>query len=112
MVIETPCGYKVVTKDKMAWGELKQLRRLIRSRLIIDPNKQQADKMSGEFLNDSEDKVFDLMVIKIIKDGKEITEKLREEVDTWDGPDGKIVYDTLAELASKAQGITKEEKKI
>jgi len=90
MIIKTPSGYSVELKDKLTFGEMRELQKGLFTGVKAEVGK--SPEIETVKLLEYAEKAFPFLVIKIIKDGKEVTGDLMAEVNSWDNGDGEAVF--------------------
>ncbi len=111
MTITTPSGYEVHLKDYLAFGEKRQLEKLIASKIKVSTDvNQKVDiaPVEGSINYEMQDMAFAFLVQKIVKDGEELTTKLYDEVMTWKEEDGTVVYEAIDKITAKPVANSKK----
>ncbi len=104
MTITTPSGYEVHIKDYLAFGEKRQLEKLIASKIKVSTDSNQKIDIApveGSINYEMQDMAFGFLVQKIVKEGEELTAKLYDEVMSWREEDGQVVFQAIDEVTSK-----------
>src|SRR5262245_38298935 len=105
MIITTPSGYEVHLKDYLSFGEKRQLEKLIASRVMVKTDgSQKVDiaPVEGSINYDMQDMAFGFLVLKVVKDGQELTANLYDEIMSWREADGQAVFNAINEVTSPA----------
>lgn len=105
MKITTPSKYEVHFKEYLTFGQKRVLQRLIFSQIRVTPStdaKKSANvnDFSVEFMQDVQDKACEMLIEKIIINGKEHTDNLVDLVLSWRDEDGQAVYTKVDELTA------------
>jgi hypothetical protein len=93
MILKTPSGYEVELKDKLSFGELRQLQKGLFEGIKSEMGK--VPEIEFNRLIEYSEKAFPYLVVKITKGGKVVTGDLLEEVNSWDVEDAELVFDHL-----------------
>jgi len=123
MVVTTPSKYKVFLKDYLSFGQKRELQKLIFSKLKIKPSadsegvrRTEIEEFSVDFMQDIQDKAFNMLIEKIEIEGKEYTDNLFELVMSWNEKDGQSVFTEIDKItaifgASELTEVTADSKK-
>ena len=101
MIITTPSGYEVELKDKLNFGEMRELQKVLFTGLKSEVGKSPEIELSR--LLEYSEKAFPILVKKITKNGVEVTGNLLDEVNKWDNEDGQAAFDKITEIALPAK---------
>ena len=111
MTITTPSGYEVYLKDSLAFGEKRQLEKLIASHIRVKADANQKVDMApieGSVNYEMQDMAFGFLIQKIVKEGQEITSGLYDEVMSWKEADGTVVYEAIDKITAKPVADSKK----
>lgn len=117
MVFKTPSGFEVTLKDNFTYGDYRKIVKSFLRNTSVNFSGVTKDKKTPEFSEMSADKILDyqeyaldVLILKIIKNGKEITANFKTEIDSWLMPDGQAIYVEVDKVLNKinASGEKKE----
>lgn len=104
MIINTPSGYEVHLREKLNFGQKRELETTLMSGMKIEIKRDglnQIPEMDMGSLLAYAYKAIPYYVTKIVKDGKEITDNIAAEIDSWDEEDGEFVLHEVDKLSAK-----------
>lgn len=97
MILKTPSGYSVELKDKLTFGEMRELQKGLFAGIKSEIGK--APEIEMVKLLEYGEKAFPYLVVKIIKDGKEVEGDLLAEVNSWSNEDGEAVFNQITTIS-------------
>lgn len=97
MILKTPSGYSVELKDKLTFGEMRELQKGLFAGMKTEVGK--APEIDFVKLLEYTERAFPYLVIKIIKDGKEVEGDLLAEVNSWSNEDGESVFNQITAIS-------------
>ena len=107
MIVKTPSGYEVHLKEYLSFGQKRQLQKFMYSKMRVKQvageggkAKAEIEEFSVDFMQELQDKAFEMLVEKIIIDGKEYTEDLYNMVMGWKEADGQVLYAKIDEATA------------
>ena len=115
MIITTPSGYKVTLKEKLSFGETRDLQKFLLAgeKVEMVDGKPQQPKVSMDRAMNYSEKAVDFLVTSIDKNGTIITSDFNKEIYGWDEADGQAVFNQVDNILkpTKSEKAIIEEKK-
>lgn len=106
MIITTPSGYKVTLKEKLSFGETRDLQKFLLAgeKVEMVDGKPQQPKVSLDRAMNYSEKAVDFLVTSIDKNGTIISSDFNKEIYNWDEADGQAVFDQVDKLLKPDKG--------
>lgn len=103
MVYKTPSGYEVTLKDNFTYGDYRKIVKSFLRNTEVDFNKSTEKKaelkgMSADKLLDYQEYALDVLIVKIVRDGKEVISNFKVEIDNWPMADGEAIYKEIEKV--------------
>ena len=115
MIITTPSGYKVTLKEKLSFGETRDLQKFLLAgeKVEMVDGKPLQPKVSMDRAMNYSEKAVDFLVTNIDKGGTIITSDFNKEIYNWDEADGQAVFEQVDKILkpTKTEKAIIEEKK-
>jgi len=110
MQITTPSGYIVTLKDKLSFGENRQLQKVLvgDAKVEMVNGKPVEPSVAISKTIDYSDKAMGFLITKVVKGDIVVTSDFEKEVFSWDDADGQAVLDQVAQIINPTK--TAEEK--
>lgn len=119
MIITTPSGYEVTLKDHLTFGDTRKIQKAFFSGIKLEvgqptpgvETKPKIPEINMSAMLEYKEKALPIVVTKVVKDGKELTQNLDIEISGWDYADGQAVFDAMDKIVDPVMGMGAEEKK-
>lgn len=111
MQITTPSGYLVTLKDKLTFGEVRQLQKSLFSGVKIGLTEGKMPELDLNNLFEYNEKALPFVVTEIVVGDQKITTDIEKTISNWDYVDGQAVFDAMEKVLKPVMGSNTEEKK-